>query len=151
MPLPSAGVWALSCPGMFLGCGNSAPWHRIWADAAQASPWKAAWHALCLLRLAAQCFMANQHVLEHRQHSLEWNWPPNVPFWKKSKGQIKVNLTAEVARLEALLSLAPGSRWPLAWQRTAGRLSKKKGKTGFGPPWQLAPIAMPPLSTATLG
>lgn len=46
-------------------------WH--WGHAAQALPWKAAWHAVRLLCLAAWCFMANQHVLEHRQHSLEWN------------------------------------------------------------------------------
>lgn len=153
-PPPAEGslspLWACGhCP--VLGCGNSAHQCGIGADVAQASPQKAAWHAVCLLRLAARCFVANQHVLEHRQHSLEWNWPPNVPFWKKSEGQIKVNLMTEVARLEALFSLAPGSRWPLAWQRPAGRLPKEKGKTSFGHPWQPAPTATSPLSAAPLG
>jgi len=70
---------------------------------------------------------------------------------EKGKGQIKVNLATEVARLEALFSLAPGSRWPLAWQRPTERLPKEQGKTGFGCSWQTAPMATPALSTASLG
>lgn len=55
---------------------------------------------------------------------------------KSSKGQIKVNLTAEMSRLEALFSLAPGSRW----QRPAG--SAQRGEQD--------PLAAVPHGHATL-
>jgi len=72
------------------GCMDSIPCCGTRTKAAQALLWKAAWHAACLLRLAAWCSMANQHVLKHRLHGLGWNWPPNVPFQeKKRKGLIK--------------------------------------------------------------
>lgn len=93
-------------PALFIKAVDSTDWsftsHRVWTllwrcmdsipccgtrmEAAQALPWKAAWHAACLLCLAAWCSMANQHVLEHRLCGLGWNWPPNVPFQEKKKG-----------------------------------------------------------------
>lgn len=41
--LLSGGVWTLSCSGMQELCARA--WD--WGHAAQALPWKAAWHAVC--------------------------------------------------------------------------------------------------------